>query len=106
MNEVVQLSELITDMLNDREKTHGKAENTFFVGVKLTEIIANYINDHRSHGIWQTHDYAVLGIINKIARIICGSYSKDHWDDIIGYAKLGKELHKSRGDDKSDGESN
>ena len=105
MKEVVQLSELISDMLKDREQTHGKAEDTFFVGVKLTEIIANYISTH-CDGCWDYQHYAVLGIINKIARIICGNYSADHWDDIIGYAKLGKELHKPKGDDKSNGEDN
>ena len=53
---------------------------------------------------WQSHEYAVLNILLKLSRIICGRYSADHWDDIIGYAKLGKDLH--RGDDGSDGENN
>ena len=98
---------MINDMLKEREQTHGKAEDTFFVGAKLTEAISTHINLRRynsSYNLWESHDYAVLGILNKIARIICGNYSADHWDDIIGYAKLGKDLHEK--DSKSNGENN
>jgi|TARA_R110000823_G_scaffold14045_5_gene46439 hypothetical protein len=103
MKEVVQLSELITDMLNDREETHGKAEDTFFVGARFVSVMSNQISLQERRA-WQSHEYAVLNILLKLSRIICGRYSADHWDDIIGYAKLGKDLH--RGDDGSDGENN
>jgi len=103
MKEVVQLSELISDMLNDREETHGKAEDTFFVGARFVSVMSNQISLQERRA-WQSHEYAVLNILLKLSRIICGRYSADHWDDIIGYAKLGKDLH--RGDDGSDGENN
>ena len=103
MKEVVQLSELITDMLNDREETHGKAEDTFFVGARFVSVMSNQISLQERRA-WQSHEYAVLNILLKLSRIICGRYSADHWDDIIGYAKLGKDLH--RGDDGSDVENN
>ena len=95
--------EEFSDMLSDRQETHGRAEDTFFVGARFVSAMSNQISlqDRRA---WQSHEYAVLNILLKLARIICGKYSADHWDDIIGYAKLGKDLH--RGDDGSDGENN
>ena len=82
MKEVVQLSELITDMLNDREETHGKAEDTFFVGARFVSVMSNQISLQERRA-WQSHEYAVLNILLKLSRIICGRYSADHWDDII-----------------------
>ena len=95
--------EEFSDMLSDRQETHGRAEDTFFVGARFVSAMSNQISlqDRRA---WQSHEYAVLNILLKLARIICGKYSADHWDDIIGYAILGRDLH--RGDDGSNGENN
>ncbi len=46
------------------------------------------------------HEFALINIQHKIARIVCGNFHPDHWDDIIGYALLGKEEHKKASEEE------
>ena len=81
----------ITTLLTERAKTHGDAASTFsLAGDLITALLA-----HRGsmEGI-RPHEFAIVNILHKIARISCGSYHDDHWNDIKGYADLGKQLHK------------
>ena len=76
-------------LLDDREKTHGDASKTFALGADLVTVVINFCGRPL-----KPHHFAVLNILHKIARIMCGSYHKDHWGDIEGYARLGKKLQK------------
>ena len=79
----------ITTLLTEREKTHGDAASTVsLAGDLITTLLA-----HREGPI-RPHEFAIVNILHKIARISCGSYHKDHWDDIKGYADLGEKFHK------------
>jgi len=78
------------DILNEREKTHGDfgAVSRAWCGL-TTEFDGHYqasdvvLNDVQAS--------AIKMILLKISRIICGDPNfADHWDDIKGYAELGK----------------
>ena len=83
-------------LLNEREKTHGDAAKTFNVGIRLVNVVANHARENNEALL--AHDFAIINILHKIARIICGSYHEDHWNDIEGYARLGKELQENNSD--------
>lgn len=68
----------------DRHKTHGPAELnlgttgelwTFYSGRKL-----------------DAHDVAMMNVLQKISRILCGERIRDHYVDIAGWAALAGEL--------------
>ena len=85
-------SERLSALLNKREATHGDAHQTFTLASELITSMMIYKEgcDFEIH----PHEFAVINILHKVARIISGSYTDDHWDDIEGYARLGKKLHK------------
>ena len=72
------------NLLNEREKTHGKFDKVARVSQELKT----------SFGIVQltlppVHAEALDMICVKMARIICGDHNEpDHWIDIKGYAEL------------------
>ena len=80
----------ITALLTERAKTHGDAASTFsLAGDLITALMV-----HRQGNGIRPHEFAVVNILHKIARISCGGYHEDHWGDIKVYADLGKQLHK------------
>ena len=72
-------------LLEERALTHGDAHKTFtLAGDLMTSVLMAKDGCHVT-----PHEFAIINILHKVARIICGSYSADHWDDIKGYAELG-----------------
>ena len=82
-------------LLSEREKTHGDAAETFEVGIDLVSIVVHTCSPLRPH------HFAIINILHKIARILCGSYHEDHWNDIEGYARLGKKIQQENMNDRS-----
>jgi hypothetical protein len=71
-------------LLVERQKTHGDFENNakYFNGLSK-QLPDNLPGRQR---------LAMVMILAKISRIHSGNcMTKDHWDDIAGYAKLGSE---------------
>ena len=81
------MTDKIDELLKTKRETHGNAHETFEIGMDLISIIVNNTEPLRPH------HFAIINILHKIARITCGSYHEDHWDDIEGYARLGKQIH-------------
>ena len=79
-------------LLQERALTHGDAHKTFtLAGDLMTSVLMAKDGCHVA-----PHEFAIMNILHKVARIICGSYSADHWDDIKGYAELGKNEQKEK----------
>jgi len=77
-----------SDLLAERNSTHGDFESNALISQMLKEIF------HESSG-WSKLTYpqreALDMIALKVSRILSGNSSfADHWDDIIGYASLGR----------------
>ena len=79
----------VETLLTERANTHGDAKDTFALAGDLIAAVLR----HKSTQVIEPHEFAVVNILHKVARICCGSYHDDHWNDISGYAKLGKDLH-------------
>ena len=86
------MTDKVDELLDEREQTHGPAAETFEVGIDLISVVVNNTEPLRSH------HFAIINILHKIARILCGSYNPDHWDDIEGYARLGKKIQENNSD--------
>ena len=78
-------------LLRERAATHGPVDKTFGMAAAL---ISALTFDRDWTKPIAPHEFAVINILHKVARIVCGQYDDDHWDDICGYAELGKQLHK------------
>lgn len=81
-------------LLQEREKTHGDFRNTARVAIELKRIfrVEGGFTGKPTPGIDARKAEALDMIATKIARIVTGdSTCRDHWDDIVGYAKLGSE---------------
>ena len=85
------MSDKTNDLLNKREKTHGDADKTFALAAEL-------INTMFPTYPIKKHEFALVEIQHKISRIINGSYHEDHWNDIEGYARLGKRIQEKMHD--------
>jgi hypothetical protein len=77
----------MTDILAEREKTHGQFMITATVSQDLKRTLRH------ASAKWETlsneQKEALDGICVKLARIVCGDPDEtDHWIDIMGYAKL------------------
>lgn len=79
---ILQDAALLVD--GDRHQTHGPADKnlgttgelwTFYSGRKL-----------------DAHDVAIMNVLQKISRILCGERIRDHYVDIAGWAALAGEL--------------
>ena len=83
-------------IVEERKQPHGDADKTFrLAGSLTTEMLM------AKDGCDITpHEFALINIQHKIARIVCGNFHPDHWDDIIGYALLGKEQHRKASENK------
>lgn len=74
-----------SQILAEREKTHGSFEKNADIWMKLG-------NAGHLSGLSIPQQLALTMIYLKIARLLCGqAHNKDHWEDIVGYAKLGIE---------------
>ena len=83
-------------IVEERKQTHGDAHETFRLAGRLTTELVM-----AKDGILITpHEFALINIQHKIARIVCGNFHPDHWDDIIGYALLRKEQHRKASENK------
>ena len=83
-------------IVEERKQTHGDADKTFrLAGSLTTEMLMA-----KDGALITAHEFALINIQHKIARIVCGSFHPDHWDDIIGYALLGKEQHRKASENK------
>ena len=80
----------VETLLTERAKTHGEASDTFSLAGDLISVLLH----HKGRETIEPHEFAVINIVHKIARICCGAYHEDHWTDISGYAKLGKDWHE------------
>jgi hypothetical protein len=88
----------LTDILVEKEKTHGAFRQTAWVAQRLKDITRDGTNwgldDSETLSLEQRE--ALDGICVKMARIVCGNPKEaDHWLDIAGYAALGR---RSSGD--------
>lgn len=84
-------------ILNEREKTHGDFEECASLTYDMKKVIGFHLAmdrrgpDDNNKIIKKTHLISINMILLKIARIICGNPNHDdHWDDIAGYAMLGR----------------
>ena len=76
----------MTDILNEREKTHGSYASTAAMAQQLKDCFKQSKN-------WQEMDdtqrESLDLIATKIARILSGNpHNIDHWVDVAGYANL------------------
>lgn len=83
------------EILNEREKTHGDFEQFSELWADLNQAIREHTQEYICERDYpertRKHTTAICMILNKIARIIYGDPNfADHWDDIAGYAMLGK----------------
>jgi len=76
------------EVLVEREATHGDFKRVSKIAQSLKDIYKEYKYDMLPEPMCESLDL----IATKIARILAGNAkTKDHWDDIAGYAKLGSE---------------
>jgi hypothetical protein len=76
-------------LLNERQKTHGDFDHFAAICQSLKDL-CNETRSKRSN----RQNEAVEMICNKLARVVTGDPNfEDHWDDIAGYAQLGKQGH-------------
>jgi len=77
----------MTDILSERQKTHGNFTDVAHISQMLRTLIIRGRSKHLSPRQLEALEMIAL----KIARILSGDpNTPDHWDDIIGYARLGK----------------
>lgn len=73
-------------ILNEREKTHGDFEKFADCRVELGNVWRQYCGPLNN-----SQTMAIAMILTKLSRIFCGDPNHaDHWDDIAGYAMLGR----------------
>lgn len=78
--------DLIDQILNSREKTHG---NFLMKANFIHEIMDNISELYSYQGMEADQKEALHMIIHKISRILYGNANyADNWIDIAGYAKL------------------
>lgn len=83
------MSEFAKELTTEREKTHGDWKKQAHCSRLLKELVADY-----DDGLSFYQREALEMICVKISRILCGDPNEpDHWDDIAGYAHLGKGGH-------------
>lgn len=77
-------------LTEERRKTHGRWFNTSRIAQSLKGTVEGELAG--SGRALEPHQQEALEmILAKIARIISGDPNhKDHWDDIAGYAMLGR----------------
>jgi hypothetical protein len=80
---------MISDILAERENTHGN----FTENARISQALKSIFKRHRSDILNAVHREALDMIALKLSRILSGhSNFRDHWDDIAGYAKLASDV--------------
>jgi hypothetical protein len=80
-------------VLNERGSRYGDFSDNARVSASLRQLALGY----RAEPLPTLHEEALVMILHKVARIICGDHNyADNWIDIAGYAtlvveRLGKE---------------
>lgn len=78
----------MTDILAQKEKTHGVFAHTARTAQNLKTVLHDSLNWDKIN-IEQAE--ALEAMCVKMARIVCGNAEDpDHWLDIAGYAALGR----------------
>ena len=90
---------LAESLTNERKNQHGDWAHQSEVAQKLKSVVkeAAFVQEVTKEGrhLNTMQREALEMICTKISRICCGDPNhKDHWDDIAGYAFLGKGGHK------------
>lgn len=76
----------MTDLLNERKKTHGDFAETARMSQALKSLMGT---GYRYPKLSDVQCEALDMIASKIARIVSGDANEpDHWRDIAGYAQL------------------
>lgn len=79
-------------LTNERRNQHGDWLHQSAVGVGLDQVVQSSAG---YSGLAPHQRKAIDMILVKVSRIVVGDPSHaDHWDDIAGYAYLGKGGHK------------
>jgi len=79
-------SKYINDTLNERHRTHGDYSDTARIAQSLKVVLWT---DPAWMGLSLVQKESIDLICTKLARIMSGNpNTKDHWDDIAGYANL------------------
>lgn len=81
------MQDAVDKLINGRAPTHGDFNVSSITRRKVTEALRT--------GLWYTlnpaQQRAIDMIVEKLVRIVHGNHDeKDHWDDIAGYARLGR----------------
>ena len=77
----------MTDILAEKEKTHGPFMITAGVSQELKRALRRFA---KWEALSSEQKEALDSICVKLARIVSGNPDEvDHWIDIMGYAKLG-----------------
>ena len=80
----------IQETLQERAQQHGPFEEDATYACRLRNVY-----HHKRLQMSYSHLMALDMICTKIARILSGDpYHEDHWQDIAGYALLGKEVKR------------
>ena len=86
-------------LLTERGNKYGNWDDCARIARTLKYIIHTEVTLRHERGqqlLTDSQREALEMIAVKISRIIAGKSSfHDHWDDIMGYAKLGKEGHQA-----------
>jgi len=78
-------------LTNERKSTHGDWNKQAITADNLVSSLEDSVNWRTLH---PTQRQALILIATKMSRIACGNPNEpDHWDDIAGYAYLGKGGH-------------
>lgn len=78
-------------LTNERKKAHGNWEDQSGTANTLKKAVRTPGWNHMNH----MQQEAIDMILTKVSRIVNGDPShEDHWDDIAGYAYLGKGGHR------------
>lgn len=79
----------IASLLAEREATHGRFADVAWFS-QMVKALARECPGWQ--GLSLSRREAVDAIVNKLARALAGNAdTADHWDDIGGYARLGRE---------------
>ena len=82
------------ELLNERERTHGRFSTHAWVTQGIKEIITINFAPHEYRQTSSQHTRRVIQeacdmIAHKLGRIVAGNeFESDHWADIAGYATL------------------
>ena len=77
-----------TEILNERESTHGDYQDTANFAQELKTVIREALSE-KGKILSSVQSESLDMICSKIARVISGDHNcKDTWEDIAGYAKL------------------